>query len=172
MSACIIPVAPNFQDPPSVPTSGPPSLSGFSPKNFGELVTVPVPAGQLFSANVTDLDPKATLRIRWIVDYPPYSDATKLVEQSPISPGADGQTINQLITTGTPVDCSWINQPLTSSHQLELVVADSDFLDSSNPNLPADRKLDSARDPNGVAYAFWPIVISCPASATSNTSSP
>jgi hypothetical protein len=172
MSACIIPVAPNFQDPPSVPISGP-SLSGFSPGNFGELVTVPVPQGLLFSANVTDLDPRATLRIRWLVDYPPDSDATTLVEQASISRSADGQTINQHpITTQTPVDCGWIKQPLTSTHQLELVVADSDFLDSSNSNLPADKKLDSAMDPTGVAYAYWPIVISCPAGTTSNTSSP
>jgi len=172
MSACIIPVAPDFQDPPSVPTSGP-TLSGFSPGNFGELVTVPVPQGLLFSANVTDLDPRATLRIRWLVDYPPDSDATTLVELGSITPSADGLTIKQqAITTQTPVDCGWIKQPLTSTHQLELVVADSDFLDSSNSNLPADKKLDSARDPTGVAYAFWNIVISCPASTTSDTSSP
>ena len=53
MSACIIPVAPSFQDPPSTPDS-PPYLSNFSPKNFNDIVTVPVPAGQVFSATVSD----------------------------------------------------------------------------------------------------------------------
>jgi hypothetical protein len=170
MSACIIPVAPNFQDPPSVPDSGP-FLSGFSPKSFGELVTVPVPGGQVFSANVTDQNVIATLFVRWAVDYPPLTDGvTYSQDQAPIQPSSDRQvkttTITQLI------DCSWIRQPVTSTHQVELIVADSDFVDSSTFGLPADRKLDTTRDPNGlVAYALWPIVISCPASTTSNTSS-
>jgi len=175
MSACIIPVAPNFQDPPSISDSGP-FLSSFSPGAFGELVTVPVPQGTQFSANVTDLNVKATLSIRWVMDYPPASDATHLVEQSPITPRADG--LPQPITTPPPgqpgvVNCDWVIQRLTSTHQLELIVADSEFADSSTAGLPPDRKFDTPKDPNGhVVHALWPIDISCPASTTSNTSSP
>ena len=174
MSACIIPVAPNFQDPPSVLDSGP-FLSGFSPRSVGELVSIPVPQGQLFSATVTELNLKATLSVRWAIDYPPDGDATSFEDGPSIPPRADGMPISQqTITNPLPgIDCSWIIQRLTSTHQLELMVSDSGFADSSTAGLPADGKLDTPKEKNGhVVRAIWPIEISCPASTTSNTSSP
>lgn len=106
MSACIIPVAPSFQDPPSTPDS-PPYLSNFSPKNFNDIVTVPVPAGQVFSATVSDPDVSDPLNVRWVVDYPPFTNATRLGNQTTISPGPNGQPINQ--TVSQTVDCNLIN---------------------------------------------------------------
>ena len=172
MSACIIPVAPNFQDPPSVPGAGP-FLSGFTPGSFGEHVTVPVPDGRQFSANVIDQDINPTLYVRWAVDYPPLVDGVTYWEPGPmIKPSSPGQpisttTITQLIT------CRWITQPLTSTHQLELIVSDGAFADTSTSGLLPDKKLDTPLDPNGhVAYGLWPIDISCPATTTSTSSSP
>jgi len=173
MSACIIPVTPNFQDPPSVPAS-PPYLFNFEPQNFGGVVTVPVPAGKTFSANVSDEDLSAELHVRWVVDYPPFVDGVTYFpgQTTTISRSANGQTINQVITQA--IDCSWITQPLTSTHQLELIVADRELLESSTFGLMADNKLDSTdpKNPGHVVRAFWNISISCPATTTSSSSSP
>jgi hypothetical protein len=171
MSACITPVAPNFQDPPSTPDS-PPYLSDFSPKNFNDVVTVPVPAGEVFSATVSDPDIGDTLNVRWVVDYPPYTNATRLGNQMPISPSSNGQPINQQVSQ--TVYCNLINSavpPSDGKHQLELIVADRAF--STLSTLTPDNVLDSIDDSSGfVVRAAWTIVISCQATTSSTSSSP
>lgn len=171
MSACIIPVAPNFQDPPSTPDS-PPYLSNFSPSNFNDVVTVPVPAGQVFSATVSDPDIGDMLDVRWVVDYPPFTNATRLGNQMMISRSSNGQPIDQQVSQ--TVDCNLINSaapPSDGKHRLELIVANRQF--STASTLTPDDVLDSIDDPNGfVVRAAWTIVISCPATVSPTSGSP
>jgi hypothetical protein len=169
MSACIIPVAPNFQDPPSTPDS-PPYLYNPQPNNFGEIVTVPVKNAKPFSANVRDPNVEDTLSYLWVVDYPPFITGVTLSgNQGSIYPLPNGQPIDmqlpQLIT------CPFLNTvvaPSDGKHQLELIVANRQF--SPPDGLSPDNVLDSIDDPTGfVVRASWTFVISCPA-LTSSTS--
>ena len=170
MSACIIPVAPNFQDPPSAPNA-PPYLSNFQansqPTNVGEIVTIPGTGQVTFSANVTDIDVGETLSYLWVLDYPPFkgNNVTKLGNQGSILPRLDGQPITNMPLTQL-VECNFIGRPSEGAHQLELIVADREF--SKDPNLSADNILDSL--PPGsdgfVVRAPWTIVASCSAVAS------
>jgi hypothetical protein len=168
MSACIIPVAPNFQDPPSTPDS-PPYLSNFQPSD-NAIVTVPVPDGLVFSANVTDPDLGDTLQVRWAVDYPPYAIGNTVDDQTPISPSANGQPINAPVTE--KVNCVFVNSSTPSTegtHRLELIVADRTFSDPSTQR--PDQALESIDDKTGfVVRASWTFVISCPALMASTSS--
>ncbi len=172
MSACIIPVAPNFQDPPS-PPDPPPYLSNPNPKNFNDIVSVPVPAGQTFSATVKDPDVEAKLNYRWVLDYPPFiRDVTLTGNQGSITAPPDGQPINMPLSQ--PIDCNFVNTTLAPSdgkHQLELIVANRTF--STSPALTPDDQLDSIDDSTGsVVRATWTIVISCPATTSTTSGSP
>jgi hypothetical protein len=173
MSACIIPVAPNFQDPPSVPDA-PPYLSNFQANsqatNVGEIVTIPGAGQVTFSANVTDNDVGHPLRYLWTLDYPPFKNGvTKLLNQGDVTPPLDGQPIKMQLTQ--IVDCNFIGRPSEGAHQLELIVADRDF--SKAPDLTADNVLDSIDDPTGfVVRASWTIVASCSAIASSTSGAP
>jgi len=171
MSACIIPVAPNFQDQPSVPNS-PPYLSGYQPKPPGEIYTIlPDKPGDdpqaTFSANVSDINGD-TLQYLWVLDYPPFKNGvTKLGNQGNIT-SPDG------LATYAPipflVTCNFVGRPSDGTHQLELIVADRAL--STSPTLTADNVLDTLEDPNDggfVVRANWLINISCSAVASSTS---
>ena len=163
MSACIIPVAPDFHDPPSDPDS-PPYIYNPQPQNFFTIVTVPVPAGQSFSANVTDPNVGDTLQYRWVVDYPPFmQNVTRPGNLQTILPTADGQPINQTVTP-QQIDCLHVDTAF-STHQLELIVTDGAFIPASDPTLTPSDVLDSIDPSRGgfVVRAGWTVVISCPA---------
>lgn len=68
LSACVIPVRPEFDDP--VPNAAP----FIQQANPPELATVTAVPGQntTFSVVVGDQDLGDTLYLRWIIDYPPY----------------------------------------------------------------------------------------------------
>ena len=170
MSACIIPVAPNFQDPPSVPDTVP-YLSGFVPTSV-EIITF-VPPSMPFSAIVTDQNVNARLRYRWAIDYPPFvAGVTAFTDQMEISPSLDGQPIKKQVTE--PVTCDLVMN-VSGTHRVELIVADRDFKDSSTPGLTTDNQLDSIIDPAGTGHVVrgaWTVVMSCPVTTTSSASSP
>jgi hypothetical protein len=158
MSACIIPVGPDFQDPPPQPGS-PPSISATAQYPFGSINTFQPPAtGQLppqFSANVTESDVGVPVYYRWIFDFPPWSSSTQKGNDLPISAHVDGTPINQ--TVYQPIDCSSIgltSRPSNGEHRLELAVSESSF--EGIPNL------DTPMDGTQPAIQNWIIVISCP----------
>ena len=169
MSACIIPVAPDFQDPPSAPNA-PPYLSNFQansqPTNVGEIVTIPGAGQVTFSANVTDIDGDP-LYYLWVLDYPPFkgNGVTKLGNQGTV-PRLDGQPITNMSLTQL-VDCNFVGRPSEGAHQLELIVADRRF--STASDLTADNILDSLPEGSDgfVVRASWTIVASCSALASS-----
>ncbi len=162
MSACIIPVAPNFQDPPSPPDS-PPYFSGFSPMP-GPVVTVPDPdgQGQVFSASVTDQDVNATIFARWIIDYPPYGSNTRYADIGPFTPPTDGVPIGHPVSQA--VTCGLLNStmaPPNGIHLFEFVVAD-------RPLSNDLQNLEATNDGTGIpVLANWTFVISCQAGSTS-----
>jgi hypothetical protein len=173
MSACIIPVAPNFQDPPSVPDPGP-YLTGYTPAN-GEIVAYTPPA-TTFKAIVTDQNVNTSLYVRWMFDYPPATATTQILPFLPgqmeeIKPGPDGQPIKQELSQ--EIRCDQLQYP-NGLHQVELIVADLGFKDSSMVD-PADTRFDTLMDSDRtghIQYANWTIVMSCMAPTATGTSSP
>jgi hypothetical protein len=156
MSACIIPLAPDFQDPPPVPASPAPALSGFMPQNFGSTVSIPA----TFGATAIDPNLADTLYVRWIIDYPPYTANTLVLPTGTQSLTPPGQA-----TISQPITCTFNNvlaPSVDSKHKLELIVGTQDFVANtcgiSNANC-----LDEIVGGGPVARAAWTIVMSCPA---------
>jgi hypothetical protein len=153
MSACIIPVAPNFQDPPTQPSSVP-YLQVVSPtpvpNSIVFVASSPIPD---FQVTVSDPDPTVSLFAEWVFDYPPHTNATRPGNKKTFMPPAPSGTTDQ------PVSCDYIDrtaQPADGKHQLELIVATSDFIgpDSSNPY-----DIETTMDPNAfVARLSWTII--------------
>jgi hypothetical protein len=84
-TACILPVAPEFQDPPKAPNYAPFFVS-FDP--FAETPVTQVPL--TFSVLLADPNPQDTLHVRWAADYPPFVQTRSrlLVDEQTIMPGA------------------------------------------------------------------------------------
>src|SRR5262245_13457968 len=79
MSGCVLPIAPEFQDPPSPPNYAPYIVSAQPP--IGEVKTSLMPGDVEFSVSVSDPNILDKLCVRWISDYPPYNENTKLMER-------------------------------------------------------------------------------------------
>ncbi len=161
MSACIIPVAPNFQDPPSQPDSVPGLQVTSQTPAPGTIYTILDSSSPsttpTFYVTVSDPDPNVTLYYRWIFDYPPHTDVSRLATDSSQSSGAQ-QPISQ------KVDCDFIiktMQPTNGEHRLELAVSTSDW--KMSDGTPDD--YDAPLVPNApLARLFWTIIFQsgCP----------
>jgi hypothetical protein len=172
MSACIIPVAPNFQDPPSPPNS-PPHLFNLMP-HPGSVSSVadPINVGATFSGNVTDQTVGVTLQVRWALNFPPTPGAppTQVLTTIQIQPPQNGQAIDQALMPET-IKCNMISSstpPADGRYALELIVADSPL--SNDPTLPADQLLDPKAN-GSVVLADWTLIMNCPAIASSTSAS-
>ena len=165
MSACIIPVAPNFQDPPSTPDAGP-YFARYSPVD-GKLVTFTPPVS-VFSVLVTDSRVDESLWFRWVWDYPPVNNSSSMIfppTNQSTSAGPNGVQISMNIC------CSLVNNA-NGLHQVELVVADQQFEDSSVAGLTDDNRFDMLVGPGHVQKATWTIAMSCMEGAPSGPCSP
>jgi hypothetical protein len=123
MSACIIPVAPNFQDPPSQPDSVPYLQTVFPTPIFNSIFTLQVPTAT-YEVYVSDPDPGvATLYYQWVFDYPPVgATAPRLANSGMNSPP---------FKLDQDVSCKRVDATTPSTtHRLELFVATGSF-DSS-----------------------------------------
>jgi hypothetical protein len=167
MSACVVPVAPSFQDPP--PTlEAPPYIVSSTPE-IGSPVTVP-PAGSVtFTAELTDVTPGATVYFIWALDYPPFDDVNTRSggPTNPILPRVDGRPTDG--TVQFTLNCLTIVPSPSSGpeHTFSLLVADRAFsmipgqfgqiMDNTGHRLPA---------------AIWFVNMSCQAPGTSATGAP
>jgi hypothetical protein len=131
MSACVLPIAPEFQDPPASQNYAP------------TFVNVDPPLGSVvmknsFLATVSDPNIGDDLYYRWIADYPPYSDNTRTLQPTTKVPhSVDGTLLNADLTVKP--DCALYNLAKLPRHQIMVVVADRDFLPpQSSPTEPVD----------------------------------
>ena len=153
MSACIIPVAPEFQPPTASPNYAP-ILESATP-DFGSLVTIPTMLP--FQVNATDPNLDDSLYFRWFVDYPPNTANTthEIGDDGEVPHPVNGTAIKALIKV--TVDCLEGLAPTPNSlHQLELLVADRAFLPSPS--------IDQVLSPGFVVRANWTFQINCPSS--------
>jgi hypothetical protein len=152
MSACVLPIAPEFQDPPS-PLNGAPVFQ-FEDPPIGSVVTKPS-----FTVVVTDPNVTDDLYYRWIADFPPFTENTRtLLPVTKLQHSADGTPLSQDLTIQP--DCINDNLAKLASHQVMLVVADRPFLPAqSMPGQPVD----FARVPAGagVRVGVWTLNMEC-----------
>jgi hypothetical protein len=148
MSACVVPIAPTFQDPPSEPNIAPYIVS--NGPDFGTFFQVP-PAGFPVAVTVSDQNAVDPLNYRWVIDYPPFSTTNTRPQQV--------QTIPAPVVVGQPlsftVSCALNPAPNLAVHQLDFIVADRPF-DQSNPKV-----LDAVTNGGLPVQANWTFQISC-----------
>lgn len=160
MSACVAPVAPDFQDPVSSPNVAP-WLHDFTPP-FGANVSIPIAAalsedGYRISGLVTDPNVGDVLYARWIVNYPDFQPmATFVVREETLSRASTTVAQAEL-----PLKCvgGWTSTP--TPQQLELVVADGKFFNTDTHH--PDRVVDGAH----AVYANWTVTFPCSSAAAS-----
>jgi hypothetical protein len=122
MSACVIPVGPEFQDPPGAPNS-PPSIVSTDPL-AGTIVTI---ANPHFSITVSDNDVGDDLTVRWILEYPPWStDHSTVPVTDVIHPAGDGRPVRRPSTFD--LGCEGVTRGLTTTHFISAAVSDRGFV--------------------------------------------
>jgi hypothetical protein len=135
ISACIVPLAPEFQDPPAAQNYPPTVVSADPP--LGSIVT----QKSMFSLVLRDPNVNDDLFVRWEADFPPFNpNLTRGLNGSGTTiPHPTGGL--QVVDTSVIVDCQ-ANALATSipQHQIMAIVADRPFLpggdlDSSDGNV-------------------------------------
>jgi hypothetical protein len=149
MSACIIPVAPDFQDPTGAPNYAP-YIKTFSP-DFGSVVSIVTSLS--FEVQVIDLNADDDLYFRWVADYPAYTASTRRISEDVQPNSTDGTAVTDSVT----IDCSY-NLVMTadSKHQLEVIVADRPFVSDTSSNT-----LDLVQPPGFAVRGDWTFEITC-----------
>lgn len=127
MSACVVPVAPNFQDP-----IGEPNVPPYIVSAIPSVGAVAAPT-QMFQVTVTDQNVGDTLNYQWLIDYPPYTLDTRPGDIGSIAPSADG-TQQRVTKPLLRLPCSYNPAP-KAVHQLQFILADRE-LDQSNSMVP------------------------------------
>ncbi len=133
MSACIIPVGPEFRDPDGVPNS-PPFIISSVPLN-GETST-----GDIFTITPSDVNGDA-LHVRWLRDYPPFIPTISDPEDDDLPPGWRGPFSRRF-------DCLGVTAP--SPHKITVLVSDRPFL--SDPLDPT--RVDEGVHPARVSWRW------------------
>ena len=146
MSACVVPVAPNFQDPPVSEPNIAPYMVTATP-DFGSYVAIG--NTQDFMVTVTDQNVGDDLSFQWVVDYPPYTENTRLGTAG-FSPHSVNGTPQMALTKQEPPPCGLNLEPTIAVHQLELIAADREF-DQTDPKV-----LNALKGSDGlVVHANW-----------------
>jgi hypothetical protein len=156
MSACVIPVGPQFDDPeqnypPYIATSDPGVGEIFTPGQ-DEAATTP----RFIVVTAGDHNLEDNLHVRWLLDYPsPESDIGQLlmVVTLPFSGKVERTPFKFLPTCPT-------RRP--GMHRLVLSISDRPFLDqgAGDTTVSADAPLDSVKPEANRMRAVW--VLNCP----------
>jgi hypothetical protein len=148
LPACVIPLAPDFQDPPAAENS-PPYIVSSSPDQ-GSLVT----STTRFGVRVTDPNPGDDLSIRWYADFPPLQPSTRAMgaDVGSVPHSADGTVQTTLLEA--VVSCQGDNlAPGISQHTVTVVVSDVEL----GPGTPTF-------DGTHQVTATWLVLLQCPTS--------
>ncbi len=149
-SACVLPVAPEFEDPPG---NSSPFLASSNPTE-GSVLSGTSPEIEVV---VGDDNHNDTLVGRWFIDYPPFDDAvTRMVSEFRLPPTGKAERgkvlfapncVEHQIATGM------------ASHRISLSVADRPFL--AEEQSPPSLRLDSVPEEGFVLRATWILNLSC-----------
>ncbi|MFL5305698.1 MAG: hypothetical protein ACJ8F1_10805 [Polyangia bacterium] len=156
MFACVIPVAPDFQDPLTAANS-PPAIIDATPP-LGSIVLVA--PSSTFTIQTVDPNVNDTLYVRWVVDYPPYQSSTATFDYK-FRPPVTGTVHSD--SSQQPIDCSQGFATVTTPQEFEVFVADRPFLPRSTAT---NNRLDLVETGGYVARGNWTLIFQCPAATT------
>jgi hypothetical protein len=126
MPACIIPVGPNWQDPPGE-KNAPPFVR--SPMPIGGVRTAAI--APMFSVTPGDVNVRDPLFVRWITEYPDFNGSTIIAFDDPIDPAPDGSETRR--PSIFPVSCAQVNRDITT-HPITAAISDRPFVQFNSPN--------------------------------------
>jgi hypothetical protein len=161
MSACVLPVAPEFQDPPAAVNFAPVIQDTVPP--IGMIVDGIPTRVPTFTVSVSDPNLGDNLHVRFLADYPPDTANTRdLLRDREIDHRTDGKPI--LMDVSVSPSCDADNLAKIPQHQIMAIVADRPFDDSPPPvGMTAD--LTKLLDPDGhgkKVMATWTLNLECP----------
>jgi hypothetical protein len=151
MSGCVLPLAPDFQDPPA--------SQNFSPRF---VQTDPAEGSVVktsrFSVTVTDPNIGDDLHFRWIADYPPANGNERIFLSFTSPRSTNGMP--QFRTSEVMPDCLLNTLAKLPSHRIMVIVADREFADPVNP---ATKEVDFTRVQDGglAIVATWTLDVEC-----------
>ena len=145
--ACVVPMAPQFEDPPG---NLPPYLVSSVPVAGAELRASTDPTDTI-EATLGDPNLDDILWVRWLIDYPPYDALLSHVAQQVILP-TTGAVERETIHFAASCSDNHIASGL-ASHRVTLSVADRPFLPAQE--APPDLLLDSVPVQGFVVRATW-----------------
>jgi hypothetical protein len=97
MSACVLPIAPEFQDPPAAANYAP--FFQFVDPPLGTRVTAAPDKVTTFTLQISDPNLGDNLHVRFISDFPPFTSNTRVLEPDLTIPHrADGMPLSQSVT--------------------------------------------------------------------------
>jgi len=154
--ACVLPVSPSFEDPPASPNFAPTLVDSDPPA--GSIVQ----PGLTLQVTITDANPRDTLYVRWVSDYPlATADSRVLTDVRTFAPSSDGKVHATRVTYQT--DCAALAPGLTV-HRIEVIVADRPLKKPDDPSLSdsANYRFEVVDAPNDssthVITAAWLLV--------------
>jgi hypothetical protein len=149
-SGCVLPIGPEFQDPPA-PQNYAPIILEAEPE-LGRRVTTPT-----FRVTVQDPNPGDDLFVRFVADYPLLTEDTRPLTTRPITHRADGRLLAEDVTV--TATCTALAS--RSSHQITVIVADRDFLKDA---APPGQLSDPLRLPAAAQRVLgsWTLDLECP----------
>jgi hypothetical protein len=156
MSGCIIPVAPDFQDP---TPNYPPILTAQAPA-FGMIQRIT--SSQEFDVLVWDPNGD-TVWVQWWVDYPRFQTGVSIPING-LNPVPYPTNLNSQTMLSATVGCgNTPSRPQDTLHQLELIVSDRMPIpnDDGSPGL--------VPDPGFTVRADWPYYLTCPPTSTAGS---
>jgi hypothetical protein len=161
MSACVLPIAPEFQDPPAAANFSP-EITDAVPL-IGMIVDGTPARVPTFTVSVTDPNLEDNIHVRFLADFPPDTVNTRtLVKDAEIDHGTNGKPIFQDVSA-TP-SCTTDNLAKIPQHQIMAIVADRPF-DNSPPPAGMAPDLTKLLDPDGQGkkvIATWTLNLECP----------
>lgn len=147
---CVVPVSPKWSDPDS---NYPPSIASAEPP-VGSILGRDLDGGSPVEVRVELADQNVgdNLYLRWIIDYPPHSADTVVLET--FQPG--GNSIVRTAEIFAPECGSDHLSRTVSDHRLLLAVSDRPFRNDPNSDTP-----DEVSPGNYRVEAVWPFFMSC-----------
>ena len=157
-SGCVVPLSPDFQDPSPVPNYSP-HLVNSDP--FAETTGLRPP--QTFKVEVADPNSGDLLYVRWVSDYPPFTQAdSKLLVTPPVVMGMMvGAHQGTIITyeLGSP-NLSTCRELPAGDHKLVVIVWDRPFLPSDQFNIDPAHRYNATVSGTAPIMAGWSVT--CP----------
>ncbi len=151
--ACVIPVAPQFDDPEE---NFPPYIIDSRPP-VGSIVTASEGEAE-FTVTLADPNLADRLYVRWIFDYPTYQDVTRLAEGPILPPSADGTEVRDPIRMAASCVVHNIAHGLTQ-HRLMLAVSDRPFVKAAD--APPDFRVTTVPKDARLLRAVWVLNLEC-----------